>query len=387
MKSPETRSEVSSPKNLGRSVGPKKAILFAATAFLLGVSAYMGERATRANPEWIPVKAQIRSFANAAGEAFHPVSDPDVGFLGPPHLQGRVSTEDYEYLQETDAHGFRNGTPWSKTADIVILGDSLLEGAGVGLDGQFSTLVSRSLPMKRIVNLGLGGAAPNRQFRIFRKFGASLRPRLVVACIYLASDLDGQLVFDAWLKEGAKSDYNQFRLKFGDGLHPRSFWTGVQRKSYLIGKLTELSLRWWGIPERISFLSGPDVLLDIESLRSLARELDRRDPRLLSMIESLKEMQALSQSDGASFLVLLIPSKEEIYGAPFIPEVAKPGHILEERLKEEGFSVLSTYDAVRERGKHQSTFFTHDIHLTALGNQIVSDSLVNWIKHAGVFRS
>jgi hypothetical protein len=367
-------------KKTGWLTGPKAALLFGVTALSLGVAIYIGEKVIRANPDWMPVKAQIRFFVN--GSDYRPVPDPDVGFLGPPHLQARVSTSDYEYLQETDAHGFPNRMPLPETAEIMVLGDSLTEGAGVGIDGQFSTLIGKALPIHGIVTLGIGGAAPNRQLRAFQKFGASFRPRLVVSCVYLAADLDGQLEFDSWLKEGAKSDYNQFRLKFGDDLHPKSFWTRVQRKSFLAGKLTELALRWWGIPDRVSFPTGPDVLLDIDSLRERASGLDPQNPRMLSMIESLKETRTLSQSGGANYLVLLIPSKEEIYGAPFMPEVLKPAHTLEQRLKEEGFSVLSTYDAFRDKAKHQSAFFPHDIHLTALGNRIVADTLVDWLKQS-----
>jgi hypothetical protein len=365
MKSLGTQSEEMLPARIIRRL--------VATVLLVGLAIYIGEKVIRANPDLIPVKAQLRASTNS-GE-FRPVPDPDVGFLGPPHLQVRVSTTN-EYLQETDVHGFPN-RPLPETGEIVVLGDSLVAG---GVDVQFSTLVGQALSIKGVLNLGLAGAAPNRQLRAFQKFGASFRPRLVVSCVYLAADLDGQLKFDSWLKEGAKADYNQFRLELGGDLHPKSFWTRVQRKSFLAGKLTELALRWWGIPDRVSFPTGPDVLLDIDSLRLRASGLDRQDPRLLSMIESLKDIRALSQSQGANFLVLLIPSKEEIYGAPFMPEVMKPAQILEQRVKEKGFSVLSTYDTIRERAKLQSAFFPTDIHLNTFGNQIVSDSLVNWIK-------
>jgi len=369
-------------------LGSKATIVFGAVALLLGLTIYIGEQVIRANPEWLPAKAQgIRSITNQPG--YRTVSDGDIGFLGPPHLRTRVSTEDFENLQETDAHGFPNRMPWPETADIVVLGDSLVVGAGVGIDGQFSTLIAQSLPNNQMVNLGIPGAAPNRQLRAFRKFGASLRPKLVVSCIYLAAALDNQYHFDSWLKEGAKADYNQYRFELARRQYPTSFWTKVQKKSYIAGKLTELAFRWWGIPDRIRFPSGPDALLDIESLRSRLRSqatgLDREDHRMLSMIESLKEMRALSQGGGANFLVLLIPSKEEIYGASFMPEVLKPAQTLEQRLKEEEFSVLSVYDAVRERGKQQSAFFPRDIHLNALGNQIVADALVNWIKKSGMF--
>src|SRR5262249_8741787 len=338
-----------------RLLGSKTAIFFSATTLLLGLAIYIGEKVIGATPELIPVKAQIRSFVNA-GE-FHPVPDPDIGFLGPPHLRTLVSTDDYECVEETDDHGFPNRMPLPQTAEILVLGDSLVTGAGVGIDCAFPTLVGQLLPNTRIVNLGLGGEAPNRQLRAFRKFGSPFRPRLVISCIYLAADLYNEEQFDSWLKEGARTDYKKYRSDLIDRQNSKSFWDRVQRRSYLAGKLTELARNWWGIPERISFASGPDALLDIDSLRLLASGLDRQDYRLLSMIESLKEMRALAQSGGASFLVVLIPSKEEIYGARFMPEVIKPAQILEQRLAEEGFSVLPVYDVIRERAKRWSAFF------------------------------
>jgi acetyltransferase AlgX (SGNH hydrolase-like protein) len=365
-------------RKIRRLLRYKITLLFAISTFFGGCAIYIGEKVIAANPEFIPVKAQIRSFIN--NQEYNPIADRDIGFLDPPNVRHWVYTEDYQYLAESDNHGFPNRMPLPQTAEIEILGDSLVSGAGVGIDGEFSTLIGGSLPNVQVVNFGLGGEAPNRQLRVVRKFGASLRPKLVVSCIYLVADLDGQLQFDAWLKEGAKSDYNQFRLKFGDNLHPKSFWTRVQRKSYLAGKFTEVALRWWGIPDRINFSTGPEVLLDIDNLRLLASGLDRQDLRLLSLIDSLKEMATLAQHGAAKFLVVLIPSKEEIYGARFMPEVLKPEQILEQRLVQEGFSVLSVYDVIRERAKNKSAFFPHDIHLNAFGNEIVADALVDRIK-------
>jgi SGNH hydrolase-like domain, acetyltransferase AlgX len=386
MKSLDERRENLSLEAKGRRLlGLTGSMLFGATLLLLGLTLYAAEQIIRANPQLIPVKAQIRAFTNS--REYRPVPDRDIGFLGPPHLRTWVSSQDFKFLRETDAHGFPNRMPWPKTADILVLGDSLIEGIGVGIDHQFSSLVGQAIPNKRILNLGIAGAGPNRQLRAYRMFGASFRPDLVISCIYLAADLDNQLHFDSWLQEGTKADYNQFRLDLNGRLHPRSFWTGVQRKSYVAGKLTELALRWWGVPDYIRFSTGSEVLLDIDNLRSRANPLDRQDRRLLSILESLKDIQALAQSREANFVVVLIPSKEEIYGAPFMPEVMKPARTVEQRLREEGLSVLSLYETVWVRGKHQSTFFPHDIHLNAYGNQIMADGLVNWVKQTKLLPS
>jgi len=353
-------------------------IPFAGFSILLG-GIYLGEQTVRSISDWTPVKVQIRTFTVGA---YRPRPDVAVGFLDQPNLRQWVATSDFEYLAETDFWGFSNRVPWPGRVDVLFLGDSLITGSGVGIDRQFSSLVGRAFPDRTVLNLGIAGAAPNRQLRTYRKFGVSSPHRLVVSCIYLASDLDGELQFDAWLKEGAKIDYNSFRLSFGDKLHPKSFWTRVQRKCFLCGKMTELALRWTGFSDRLSFPTGQEVLLDIDKLRFLAEGLSQQDGRVASMLNSLQGIRALAESQGAQLLIMLIPSKEEIYGALSLPEVLKPVHVLEQRLREEKFSVLSVYDAVGSMGKERSPFFTRDIHLNGYGNQIVADRLVDWLRES-----
>ena len=356
----------------------KGAFWLASFAALVGGGIYLGERWVRSKAEWTPVKAQLRRFRNSG--KYHPIPDPAVGFVDPPNVRQWFATTDFEYLAETDFCGFPNRMPWPSKIDVLFLGDSLILGVGVGIDRDFSRLVGRALPDGAILNLGIAGAAPNRQLRAYRKFGASFRPRLVVACIYLAADLDGQLPFDAWLNEGAKTDYNSFRLSFGDQLHPKSFWGRVQGRCFLCGKMTELALRATGFPDRFSFPTGQEVLLDAETLRVLEEGLSPQDRRLALISSSLKEIRALAESQGAQLLVMLIPSKEETYASASLPGVLKPVHSLEQSLREQKFSVLSLYEPLWKRGKEQPVFFTLDIHLNAYGNQVVADCLVDWLR-------
>jgi len=347
------------------------------TLLLLVLGLYAFESIIRTNPPLMPAKAQIRLFKDAE---FRPVPDPTIGFLEPPNVRGWDATADFEYLAESDCWGFPNRMPWPSEIDVLFLGDSMITGGGVGIDRQFSSLVGQAFPDRAVLNLGISGAAPNRQLRVYRKFGASFRPRLVVSCIYLAADLKGELQFDAWLKESTKTDYQSFRLSFGNKLRPKSFWARVQGRCFLCGKMTELALRWTGLPDRFSFPTGQEVLLDIDNLRFFAETLSPQDRRLALILDSLREIRALAEGQGAELLVMLIPSKEEIYGGVSIPEVLEQDHTLEQCLRQQKFSVLSLYDAIATRGRDQAAFFTHDIHLNAYGNQIVADRLVKWLK-------
>lgn len=64
------------------------------------------------------------------------------------------------------------------------------------------------------LNLGNPGAGAERQYRIYSRFGAPLRPRLVVVSLYLASDLENDKHFHAWLVDPQGMDYDRFRLSY-----------------------------------------------------------------------------------------------------------------------------------------------------------------------------
>ena len=95
----------------------------------------------------------------------------------------------------------------------MFLGDSLLSGVGVGVGiaGQFTTLVSDLLPGTSIVILELPVSSPEHLFPIFRRFGAPLHPKIVFACLYVASDVDTAKHSYAGQKAGQQWVYDDFR--------------------------------------------------------------------------------------------------------------------------------------------------------------------------------
>src|SRR3970040_816060 len=99
------------------------------------------------------IKPLVMASSIYTGDADSPVwsvPDDEIGFLGRPLRHAAIETIDYSYTSESDEYGFANAGPWPERADIVFLGDSLLTGAGV------------------------------------------------VACLYVASDVDNAKHFDAW---------------------------------------------------------------------------------------------------------------------------------------------------------------------------------------------
>ena len=101
------------------------------------------------------------------------------------HLAG---TPLYPYDVACDRNGFRNARDLS-TAELVVLGDSFVEGGLVAADDLMTTTLSQLLGCT-VANLGQSAYGPQQELAVLKRFGASLRPRLCIWTFYGGNDLD-----------------------------------------------------------------------------------------------------------------------------------------------------------------------------------------------------
>ena len=86
---------------------------------------------------------------------------PEFGALLAPSLNIAIETLDFTYTLRTDHAGFPNAEPWPDQVDVAVLGNSLLIGPGVGMEGQFTTLLQHRLNGRTMLNLGIPVAEPS----------------------------------------------------------------------------------------------------------------------------------------------------------------------------------------------------------------------------------
>jgi hypothetical protein len=361
----------------------KRKISISIIIALLGVVfLWRAERAIRRFPQIMLPHWRLRYYVNHNKSKVVP--DIEVGFLAPPNQHNVVQTSDFTFIRDTDSKGFPNKDPWPERASIVFLGDSLVLGEGVGLVGSFPHLVSQMLPNQTVVNLGLGGAGAERQYLIYRRFGVGLHPRLVVACLYLASDFDNDLRFHSWLRQGRGIDYNSYRLGFQRTQDTRwAFHPGrLLERSWLFGMGQEIVWRWIGrnnrIQDRYHFADGTEVLFDRCKVEFATEAVAANDARIDALLMSLEKLRDLVVQHDATLLVLLIPSKEELFGISASAGAFNAVAYTRQRLQEAKFSVLDLYPAIRQGGAKQSPYFSQDIHLNEYGNRIVAEQFVAW---------
>ncbi len=101
------------------------------------------------------------------------------------HLAG---TPLYPYDVACDRNGFRNA-PDLSTAEVVVLGDSFVEGGLVAADDLMTATVARLLDCT-VANLGQSAYGPQQELAVLKRFGVSLGPRLCIWTFYEGNDLD-----------------------------------------------------------------------------------------------------------------------------------------------------------------------------------------------------
>ncbi|MGE0813591.1 MAG: hypothetical protein AB7O28_15280 [Vicinamibacterales bacterium] len=318
---------------------------------------------------------------------FRTVPDPDVGFRMPSNQRTLIETHDYTYLLETDADGFPNREPRPARAAVVVLGDSLATAPGVAFDKGFVQLLAAARPGEAVVNFAVAAAGPERQHAIFRKYGAALEPRVVMACIYPASDFENDEPFRAWLAAEPRPDYDRFRLDTAVQAHDPG-WLGRQvQKSWMYTSVREAALTVWEgdahLPQHRRLPDGTDLLFGRNELAFASTAVAPDDPRLQPLVDAVVRFRDAAAHAGATFVVVLIPSKEEIFAVAPERTAANLASRAEARLREAGLAVVSLYAPLRRLGETRAPFFSQDSHLTEAGNRVAADELRRWLdEHA-----
>ena len=364
----------------------------------LGVA---GEALLRLSPDFGGGQNEIATQLQLDKMAYAP--DAELGALLAPSRHDAVLTLDFSYTLQTDHAGFPNPEPWPDRIDVAVLGNSLLIGPGIGMAGQFTSLLEQLLSGPSVLNLGLPGGGTEHELLTYRRYVKPLHPALVVAALWVVWDIDNSAEFEHWQREQKPDpDYTHYRYTFnqshptGTPVAPSAFervWhlvTNQLARSHLLkagyrGLKTMLGRQQ--IRERVEFPNGESILLSVRDQQRLALGMDRPDlPEIREVFfRPLERLKAEVEAENGRFLVVLVPSKEELYGAEAFPAILRPIQEVRAGLEARGLPVLDLYQTFRRQGEERPPFYRADMHLNAFGNQLVADALAQWIADQNIF--
>ena len=308
------------------------------------------------------------------------VAHPDIGYLPRPNGNTVISGKDFHAVHAVDGKGFRNIDPWPDRADIVVVGDSLTFGYGVTRDEAWPTILARAQEGIPLVNLALVGAGPQQYLRVYESFGVDLRPKLLVVGVFVRNDFWDAETFDLWLKSGYGGNFMMWR----DQGRPDGFplnWsdpeqllrTVFNRHVYPLLRASRVynlarALQTQGTPTFFHFTGGSRVRLVPQDLWDAAALADKKTKAFRLTLDAFQSIQSSAEKHGTHVLMVLQPSKEEVYLPLVQTGVPDPSATLRDEFERRGIEYLDLVAAFRQRAAAgEQLFFENDGHPNPTG--------------------
>jgi hypothetical protein len=279
---------------------------------VLGLVMALGalELLMRAFPNWVPLEVRVNPPARRVKALIDETydlrqSDGDLWH----YMQGNIAPLSPDQDQViahihmiTDANGFRNSPPEKATYGIVALGDSFTKASGVAIPW---TQKLAEYTGSDVLNLGEVGFGPQDELKVLRQYGLKKHPKWVILAYFEGNDLYDAAAYDQ-ASPFILLRFGKYMLGQGINALQDTKSAGVQAAAipaYRYPIAMTINHKEFEMVFFSSYISW--LALSQESIAA------SQNYRLVR--EMILQMQALSESVGANFLLVYIPSKSHIY--------------------------------------------------------------------------
>ena len=326
------------------------------------------------------------------------LAHPYIGHLQRPNRSMELAGKDFDASHHVDRMGFRNPIEWPEPVDIVAVGDSLTFGLGVEDADAWPAIVAR-MSGTAVVNLGLVGASPEQYLRVFETYGAQARPKLVIVGLYAQNDFWDAGMFEEWLHIQVPDNYMVWR-NFGrparatlDLRDPMGSAEGVIRarvypllRSSRLYNLSRAVLAGQRVgtgpaPPAYTASDGRRIELDPGNFAMMTRGATPDRPEFALVLNPLIKLHRMAAAQNAHLLVVVQPSKEEVYMPLLGTPVSDPASALLAAFDREGIEYLDLGPVFREHANAgEALFFEVDTHPNRDGYALTGQSVAAYLR-------
>ena len=290
--------------------------------------------------------------------------------------------------------GFRDTLP-DQPPFAVLLGDSFGFGVGVPQEEVWSERLERASGLP-VVNLSQVGASSLQEARIYARYGRDL-PARIVFWQFFQNDLKDNLRFAQWLQP-------EVDIPQAARLSDQPCASPVHRflKRYALSY--ELPLFWRRACEYAAMTPTPVYQADSLSLTfCLDHDIcdEQVQARMLSdgwplTRQALLETLDQTEQAGATLVVIIVPSKEQVYADQYRQAADFPAAYDMDRLveplrqfcAETGLHCLDLTEPLRaEARQNRQLYFPVDIHWNAVGQAFVAEVVADYLRREGLMSS
>ncbi|MCH2171341.1 GDSL-type esterase/lipase family protein [Myxococcota bacterium] len=289
-------------------------------------------------------------------------ADPDLIYALTPNTKNRMVGDEFVEISHTNALGLRDREVEGKPAlRILVLGDSLTFGQGVGDDETYANQLEQRLRSAGrdvdVINAGIKGYGTDQSYRMFTQRLRFLDPDILVLAFSPTDLYDNYNLALYELEAGSLVPLDATR-------HP------LYRQSRILERLPDF-LRGWELPTALAkWLGGIGAFhpRELNTGDSVSQWLRRK-----TLLE-ISELVRIGQEDGFTLLAMGIPGRDE-------------GWDQYRWLHEEQPRGARFLDLSRDRelvANKDQFYFQRDEHLSAAGHRLVAERLQSKLAKLGL---
>ncbi len=233
----------------------------------------------------------------------------DVGWKLIPSKTTRLRWVSYDYVVRSNALGFPGDDVAIQkppgTLRVLVAGDAFTSGEGVGTSGAWPTLLQAELARRlnrnvQVLNFGITGYGPDQEARVLREYVPRYKPDIVILESFV----------NAFEKLDSSDD--EIRASIGFGSPPGG---GLSSTLHLAHLKAALQIAIFGPLDE--YLTGRPDESDVglsDASAFLAADPDNAS-EVAAYEARVRQARDAAREAGASFLLVLIPSRSEVCAA------------------------------------------------------------------------
>ncbi len=298
-----------------------------------------------------------------------------LGWKNKANAAGVFNMADASNYVEINSKGIRDfdyGYKKGKAKRIVVLGDSHTWGFGIN-DSFRYTEVLENLSNGEVVNMGVAGYGTDQEYLTLKLEGLRYNPDVVIIGYHTGSDLEDNA-------NNVRYGYPKPQFVFSDGKLKLEGVPAPLKEDW--EKRVYENEAWYRKVDRVlsnnllSYAFFRNRLLAVGFLRNLSVKLELSkqerieenfDEKISLTLQLIKEMNELSKKNKAKLLVVIIPTKVQVYS----DGSGKQNKAIVEFAEENSILVLDLLDPFKE--SEEKLYFDIDPHWNANGNRLAAE--------------